>query len=248
MRPVDALLIAGAYLVGSLPAGYYLVRLRTGRDVRASGSGSAGAMNVGRELGRASFVLTLVADAAKGAVVAWAAVSWGSPWGSSLAVLAAVAGHIWPLHLGLRGGKGIATTLGALAVGDPLLVALLLAASGAFALFARSFTRGGLVAVALLPLAAGALQRPVHLQGLVGILAILLLIAHRENLRTWIRSRRKREVAPADHSVQPPPPASPSGGSIPARLPLHPTAEPSQELRSPPHPWTRSLLPPRMTP
>jgi glycerol-3-phosphate acyltransferase PlsY len=186
MHPSDAVVIVCAYVVGSFPVGYYLVRTSTGRDVRTMGSGSAGATNVGRHLGLRGFALTLAGDAAKGALVAWAALSWDSTWGAALGVVAVVAGHVWPFHLGLRGGKGVATALGAIAVWDIRAVAVLIAIAIGFAFVVRSFTRGGLVAVALLPLGPAAFGRPPHEQVLAGLLAAVLLVAHRHNLGTWL--------------------------------------------------------------
>ncbi len=103
----------GSYLLGGLCAGYYLVRLAARRDIRAAGSGSAGARNVGRLLGAPGFLGTLLLDAAKGAVAVLAAAHFvAGAWPPALALLAVVAGHIWPLQLGLRGGKGVATAIG----------------------------------------------------------------------------------------------------------------------------------------
>lgn len=110
-----ALVVVASYLLGGLCAGYYLVRLTRGRDVRAAGSGSAGARNVGRVMGAWGFAMTLTLDSLKGfAAVVGAAWLGLSAWGVALALLAVVAGHIWPLQLAGRGGKGIATALGGL--------------------------------------------------------------------------------------------------------------------------------------
>jgi glycerol-3-phosphate acyltransferase PlsY len=113
------LVLATAYAVGCVATGYYLTRLRTARDIRQIGSGSSGATNVARVLGWQGFVITLAADAAKGAlVVLLTRLCALDSWTVWLAVLAAVAGHVWPVHLGFKGGKGVATYLGALVVLD----------------------------------------------------------------------------------------------------------------------------------
>ncbi|MBW8888793.1 MAG: glycerol-3-phosphate acyltransferase [Fibrobacteres bacterium] len=104
-----------AYAVGCFSSGYYLVRWRLGTDIRGRHSGSTGARNVGRELGRAGFGLVFAVDALKGAGVIWIARALGlrPDW---IPILAAcvVTGHVWPAQLGFRGGKGLVTALGAM--------------------------------------------------------------------------------------------------------------------------------------
>ena len=111
----DFVAVAGAYLLGCFASGYYLVRWRLGRDIRDLGSGSIGARNVGRNLGPAGFALTLLLDLAKGAVaVELPAQLHATAWARALALAAVVAGHVWPVQLGFRGGKGVAPSVGAL--------------------------------------------------------------------------------------------------------------------------------------
>src|SRR5258708_29449065 len=120
-------LIAAAYLLGSVPFGYLIVRLTAGADVRETGSGGTGATNVSRRAGKAAGILTLVLDAAKGAA-AVIIVSWlmkTSPalnWYVALAAVAALVGHCFPLWLGFRGGKRGATGVGIFLVLSPLAV------------------------------------------------------------------------------------------------------------------------------
>src|SRR5512135_2701540 len=108
-----------AYLLGCITTGYYLVRLRLRQDLRDLGSGSVGARNVGRLLGRPGFLLTVLGDFGKGALAVWAARHFTTDDRLvALAMLAVVAGHVWPVQLCFRGGKGMATALGALLVYD----------------------------------------------------------------------------------------------------------------------------------
>ena len=108
-----------SYLLGCFTTGYYLVRARLGRDIRALGSGSVGARNVGRVLGRLGFSVTLAGDFGKGAFVMWAAPHFTTDGRLlGLAMLAVVVGHIWPAQLRFHGGKGVATSLGALLLYD----------------------------------------------------------------------------------------------------------------------------------
>jgi hypothetical protein len=104
-----------AYAAGCFSPGYYLFRWRRGGDIRARHSGSTGARNAGRELGRAGFAAVFLCDALKGAGVIGIARAFGLPpaWIPALAPCV-VAGHIWPAQLGFRGGKGLVTALGAM--------------------------------------------------------------------------------------------------------------------------------------
>ena len=110
----DNLMILLAYLVGGISPGYLLVRMVLDTDLRTVGSGSLGATNVGRVLGKKGFYFTLVADFLKGAVMVLLAKWLGfSPGVVAAVVVVVIAGHIWPIWLHFHGGKGIATGLGA---------------------------------------------------------------------------------------------------------------------------------------
>jgi len=103
-----------AYLLGSIPFGYVIVKLRQGGDVRSSGSGNIGATNVSRVAGPLAGIVTLLLDAGKGYVAVWAAgrLTGGSTQWIALAGLAAIIGHLYPVWIGFRGGKGVATAVG----------------------------------------------------------------------------------------------------------------------------------------
>lgn len=173
-----------SYALGCLCTGYYLVRLRTGVDVRSQGSGAVGASNTGRLLGPAGFILTLLGDAARGAVAVWIGLRFGpAHWGGVLALLAVVTGHVLPAQLGFRGGKGIAPAAGGLLVLDPVLALGVFALQGVMLLLVRRFTASGLLTVLLSPAAALLLRRPVESLLVVTVLVPFLLFAHRANLR-----------------------------------------------------------------
>src|SRR5580658_10788350 len=108
-----ALALVAAYVLGGVSPGWLAVRLAGGGDVRARGSGTTGATNAGRVLGDRGFILVLALDALKGGVAVEIArvLAPASPW-AVLAVPAVVAGHIWPIWLGFRGGRGAAPLLG----------------------------------------------------------------------------------------------------------------------------------------
>src|SRR5512146_2211899 len=108
---IPALVLLLAYLVGAIPFGFLLVRWTTGKDVRAAGSGNIGATNVLRTTGPATGIATLALDIAKGYFAVWAAarLTGDDPLWISLAALAVMAGHIWPVFLRFRGGKAVAS-------------------------------------------------------------------------------------------------------------------------------------------
>ena len=117
-----------AYLIGAVPFGYLLVRLTTGKDVRSSGSGNIGATNVLRTTGRAAGVATLLLDIAKGyfAVFLAAKMTDDDPLWMSLAALAVMAGHAFPVFLKFQGGKAVASFIGAFLYLTPLPLAAVL--------------------------------------------------------------------------------------------------------------------------
>jgi glycerol-3-phosphate acyltransferase PlsY len=126
---MNALLVIAAYLLGSVPFGVVLTRLLTGKDVRAVGSGNIGASNVTRAAGKLAGVLTLVLDAAKAAIPMLLALRYFADQGRATADawavavgLAAFAGHLYPIWLRFKGGKGVATALGVFAVLAPVPV------------------------------------------------------------------------------------------------------------------------------
>ncbi len=175
--------LLGSYVVGCLCAGYYLVRWRTGQDIRDFGSGNVGARNVGRILGVPGFVATLLVDFFKGTFAVWTTLYFSDDHRlAGVAMLAVVIGHIWPLQLGFRGGKGVATFFGAICVYDfYLALAFAVLFAGLYVVLRRT-TLAGLIAIACLPLAA-TFQEPQPLRaGIISILAGTIWFAHRKNL------------------------------------------------------------------
>ncbi|HXE41722.1 MAG TPA: glycerol-3-phosphate acyltransferase, partial [Candidatus Baltobacteraceae bacterium] len=172
-----------AYLLGCFAAGYYLVRSRLGEDVRELGSGSVGARNVGRILGKTGFLVTLLSDFGKGALAVWIAHHFTKDERIvALAMVLVVAGHIWPAQLKFHGGKGMATSLGALLVFDPKLAMIYCVLFlGAFALLWRTVLPG-LFALICVPLVALFLDQDRIEVVLMTITAGLVLFAHRKNI------------------------------------------------------------------
>jgi len=173
-----------AYLIGSIPFGYLIVRRKIGADIRQTGSGGTGATNVSRRAGKAAGILTLLLDAAKGsAAVLIAKAVAGDDWVIAAAAIAALVGHIFPVWLGFRGGKGVATGVGIFLVLAP--VALLCAGVVFVAIVAltRYVSLGSIVAAILIPVFVWLLSdlRPLLLAATVG--AALIVFAHRGNIQ-----------------------------------------------------------------
>jgi glycerol-3-phosphate acyltransferase PlsY len=189
----------GGYAVGCACSGYYLVRLVSGEDIRRSGSGAAGASNVGRRLGPVAFAITFLLDCAKGALVGWGSAYLGfGPLETSTAILAVVTGHVWPAQLGFRGGKGIATSLGAFAAYDATIVAVIIVLCALWFALTGAFVTSGLLAYALAPLTLVPLGRSAGAIVTVAAVAGVILVAHRHDVRAALggelRRRRRREA------------------------------------------------------
>lgn len=183
----DALLIAACYAIGCCTAGYYWVRWRTGLDLRFQGSGNVGARNVGRVAGPSGFAVTLLIDGFKGALAIRLAVYFGASADMVVACMVAViVGHNWPIQLRFHGGKGIATSLGALMAYDSLIVLILIGLFAPIFALLRSFTLSGLLAFALSPLVLFLYGSPNTYVAAVSFIAMIVLISHRKNIREEI--------------------------------------------------------------
>jgi len=173
----------GAYAVGCFATGYYLVRARTGLDIREIESGSIGARNVGRVLGRPGFWLTVIGDFVKGALAVLAARHFtGSNKFAALALLFVVIGHIWPATLHWRGGKGVVTSGGAMLIFDYRIMLAYGAAVAVGFAFTRRMTMPGLAAYLIAPFVSYWLGRTHFETVMVATLTLLIWFAHRQNL------------------------------------------------------------------
>ncbi|HKQ99719.1 MAG TPA: glycerol-3-phosphate 1-O-acyltransferase PlsY [Pyrinomonadaceae bacterium] len=155
MRPASALI--AAYLIGSVPFGYLIVRFTQGADVRQSGSGGTGATNVTRRAGKAAGVVTLLLDAIKGALAVLLArwlltEDFGINWWVAAAAVLAILGHCFPLWLGFRGGKGVATGVGVFLSLYPLAVACAGAIFILTVVMTRYVSLGSILAAGAFPL------------------------------------------------------------------------------------------------
>jgi glycerol-3-phosphate acyltransferase PlsY len=194
MNWAAALSVVAGYLLGSLSFALLLVRWRTGTDIRKEGSGNAGATNVLRAHGNALGLAVALLDVAKGAAaVLLVRLVTADPRYAAAAGFAAILGHVFPLYSGFRGGKGVATAVGAFVVLAPagtlacLAVFLLLVAA------TRYVSLGSVVAMALLPPAADLLSRaPRAVVVAAAATALLVVFKHIENLKRLARGEERK--------------------------------------------------------
>ncbi|MDP8983149.1 MAG: glycerol-3-phosphate 1-O-acyltransferase PlsY [Acidobacteriota bacterium] len=156
------LVLLAAYLIGGIPFGYLLVRLKTGRDVRSLGSGNIGATNVLRTTGRAIAIVTLLLDIAKGWFAVWLAARFTdhSPVWMSAAAFVVMLGHAFPVWLGFKGGKAVASFIGAFLylTPAPLLASLVLFVIVVAA--SRYISLGSMLAAGAFPFAVWLILHP----------------------------------------------------------------------------------------
>ena len=183
--------LAGGYLLGSIPFGLVLTRLAGLGDVRQIGSGNIGATNVLRTGHKGLAAATLLLDAGKGAAAVLLAKLWG-PDMALVAAFGAVVGHLFPVWLGFKGGKGVATTLGALLALSPLLGAASCLAWLLVAAVFRYSSLAALVAVAAAPVVAWFLLADLQMVQLTGALALLVWLRHHENIRRLLTGQEPK--------------------------------------------------------
>ena len=190
------LILVIAYLIGSIPSGYLIVRATEGEDVRETGSGGTGATNVSRRAGRGAGILTLILDVIKGIFVVFLAglLSDGlfplKDWTIAFAGMFAILGHIFPVWLRFRGGKGVATALGVFLMIAPLAVVVALLVFAAIFALTRFVSLASLVAISSIAITILLLSLfdPLELPHAIGAVlsASLVIFAHRANIQRLI--------------------------------------------------------------
>lgn len=153
MIPLAVVVVA--YCLGAIPFGYLLVKLKTGADVRTAGSGNIGATNVMRTTGRGAGILTLVLDIAKGYAAVWIAgrLTQGDVLWMSAAAVMVMLGHAYPVFLGFKGGKAVASVVGAFLCLTPAALAAEIFIFVVIVYLTRHISMGSIVAAATLPFA-----------------------------------------------------------------------------------------------
>lgn len=181
-----ALLVpAAAYLLGAIPFGYLLVKWKTGGDVRASGSGNIGATNVLRTSGRLAGIATLLLDIAKGYLAVWLAARWTDRdhlW-VAVAALAVMAGHAYPVFLKFKGGKAVASFVGAFLCMAPLAMAAEAVVFVGVVAWTRHISMGSIVGAATFPLAVWLVEKaPIEFVAAAAIGGAFIIYKHSVNI------------------------------------------------------------------
>ena len=182
-----------AYLLGGVPFGLLVGRIFGAGDIRRTGSGNIGATNVARSLGPLAGLLTLLLDLSKGALAAWAGGAIrGRMSDACVAGFCAILGHVFPVYLKFRGGKGVATGLGAFLILDPR------ATLGAAVVFAAALAASRRVSLGSV-LGSISLPLVLHYQGAAPVVlatawacCLLIIFRHRENLRRLVAGTEPR--------------------------------------------------------
>lgn len=189
-----ATVILAAYAIGSIPFAYLLARRWGGADLRVLGSGNLGAANVMRASGVTAGVIVAVLDVTKGAVSVWAAERL-SPHAAAPAVagLAAILGHVYPVWLRFRGGKGVATACGVFSVLTPLAIPPALGLFIVTVWLTKYISLGSVVASVALPPMAYALGSPGPAVMAAGVAAVVIVFRHRSNL-SRLRTHTERRL------------------------------------------------------
>jgi glycerol-3-phosphate acyltransferase PlsY len=182
---IPVLVLAAAYLIGGIPFGYLLVKLKSGEDVRSKGSGNIGATNVLRTTGRGLGFATLLLDIAKGAFAVWLADHFlhGSVQWMSLAALAVMAGHAYPIYLKFHGGKAVASFIGAFLYLTPVPMLTVLFVFVVTVSITRYISLGSVLAAGFFPVAVFLIEHPSRvLLWAAAIAGLFIVFRHKSNL------------------------------------------------------------------
>ena len=197
---IESLLIVGAYLIGSIPTGVIVGRIR-GFDPRTVGSGNIGTSNVARAGGASAAAITFAGDVLKGAIPVVVARAMGFPHATIAWVgFAAFIGSIWSVFLRFRGGKGVAAALGVWLGIAPLVILFALAAFGVLFALSRTMSIASMSAAVVLPPVVAVLGLPRQFLLLAVVMTMLVLFRHRENIQRIARGEEpKFQPKPAEN-------------------------------------------------
>jgi len=187
-------ILIAAYLVGAIPTGVILTRLTGGEDIRKTGSGNIGATNVYRTAGRKLGIITLLGDALKG-LLPVLTVSLCFPTDTTLIALTAAAsflGHCYPVYLGFKGGKGVATALGIFLVLSPLSVLFAVFIFAGLVWKTRYVSLGSISAAAAMPICILLLGNDTAVFTGALFISAIIIWRHRENIDRLIRGKENR--------------------------------------------------------
>lgn len=187
-------MLLAAYLVGAIPTGVLLARLAGAGDIRQAGSGNIGATNVYRVAGRRLGILTLVGDALKGVLPVVVVLNWHgiTETGVALTAAAAFLGHCYPVYLGFKGGKGVATALGIFLVLSPLAVFGALLVFAGFLWKWRYVSLASISAAAATPLLVYLVEGSLQLLLATLFISAMVILRHRANIERLMSGTESR--------------------------------------------------------
>ena len=186
-----------AYLIGSIPTGYLIVKAKTGQDIRTVGSGSTGATNVKRVLGKKYFFIVMLLDAFKGAlpvILAENFISAGSSLGLApvLAAVAVIIGHSKSIFLQFKGGKSVASGVGTILALN-LVVGLVIALVWGIVTYTTKYVSvGSIAALIISPFVMFYLSAPIAYVAYCALGAVYIVYLHRENIKRLIEHRENK--------------------------------------------------------
>lgn len=174
-----------AYVLGAIPFGYLLVKWTTGHDVRSGGSGNIGATNVLRTTGRVAGIATLLLDIGKGYLAVWIAGRLSNQGVTAMcaATLAVMAGHAFPVFLHFKGGKAVASFVGAFLCLTPLALGAVLVVFVVVVAWTRYISMASVVSAATFPLAVWLMQRDLTMLTTAVIAGAFIIYKHSSNIR-----------------------------------------------------------------
>ncbi len=192
-----AIVVIAAYLIGSIPTGYIIVKLFTGQDIRTIGSGSTGATNVKRVMGKKWFFIVMLLDAFKGALPVVLAKLFSTSFTGIglLPVLAAVAvilGHSKSIFLKFTGGKSVASGVGTILALNWIAGLIIAVVWGIITYTSKYVSLGSIIALALSPFIMWGLKAPVAYIGYCALGAVYIIYLHRENIKRLLKGEENK--------------------------------------------------------
>jgi acyl phosphate:glycerol-3-phosphate acyltransferase len=191
-----------AYLIGAIPMGYVMSMIFKGKDIRKQGSGNVGATNVLRTVGKIPALITLIFDISKGAIVVQLIGGYAYQYLGTvdqdfyrcLLGLVAICGHIWPVFLKFKGGKGVATTIGVMAVISPITLLSSLAVWIIFFLATSYVSVSSLAFGVALPTFAAIFNQPLYIIIFAVTLCVLNTYKHKENIKRLSKGEESKII------------------------------------------------------
>ena len=187
--------IIGAYLIGSISTGYLIVKAKTNQDIRTIGSGSTGATNVKRVLGKKWFFIVLLLDALKGATpVLLAKYLTNDPYGINavLASIFVIVGHSKPIFLQFKGGKSVASGVGTILALNFFVGLAIAVIWGTITYISKYVSLGSIIALAISPILMYFFKNPIGYVVYCAIAAIYIIYLHRENIKRLIKGEENK--------------------------------------------------------